>query len=168
MKIGGIILSLCDHSGEWSRPWAEAGYEVRKVDLQDGQDARLLEWIDSPVTGILAAPPLRPLRRVRCPMVGRERRTSHPGRTRCRRRLSSSRRHLPANLVGSRKPYRTTLQISRTTSLVLRPLRFRRPLHQTHPPMGTLHTTHPNRMPHSQKPRRTNRGKQNAQNERQR
>lgn len=53
----GLILSLCDHSGAWSRPYAEAGYDVRRVDLQDGQDVRLLERIAEPVHGILAAPP---------------------------------------------------------------------------------------------------------------
>jgi hypothetical protein len=30
---------------------------VRRVDLQDGQDVRLLEWSSEPVHGILAAPP---------------------------------------------------------------------------------------------------------------
>lgn len=57
-----IILSLYDHSGEWSKPWEEAGYEVRTVDLQnDGTDARLLRydpWMKNDgVFGILAAPP---------------------------------------------------------------------------------------------------------------
>lgn len=50
------ILSLCDHSGAWSRPYAGAGYEVVRVDLQDGQDVRLLEY-PGRVHGILAAPP---------------------------------------------------------------------------------------------------------------
>ena len=53
----GRILSLCDHSGNWSRPYAENGYEVERIDLQDGgQDVRLLEK-GAPVHGILAAPP---------------------------------------------------------------------------------------------------------------
>ncbi len=54
---GRLILSLCDHSGEWSRPYLEAGYEVLRVDLQDGQDVRTLHHLDRPVHGILAAPP---------------------------------------------------------------------------------------------------------------
>lgn len=53
----GLILSLCDHSGAWSRPYEEAGYPVRRVDLRAGQDIRLLKHIAEPVRGILAAPP---------------------------------------------------------------------------------------------------------------
>jgi hypothetical protein len=53
------ILSLCDRSGEWSRPYEAAGYDVIRVDLQNAvrRDVRLLEWIDVPIYGILAAPP---------------------------------------------------------------------------------------------------------------
>jgi hypothetical protein len=51
------ILSLCDHTGAWSRPYEEAGYEVVRVDLLDGRDVRLLKRLDTPVHGILAAPP---------------------------------------------------------------------------------------------------------------
>jgi len=36
-----IILSLCDHSGQWSDPYLNAGYEVIKLDLKNGYDARL-------------------------------------------------------------------------------------------------------------------------------
>lgn len=53
----GLILSLCDETGNWPRPYAEAGYEVRLVDLKHGQDVRLLELPAGPVHGILAAPP---------------------------------------------------------------------------------------------------------------
>jgi hypothetical protein len=53
----GLILSLCDHTGNWSWPYEEAGYQVIRVDLQHGRDIRLLEHIDNPVQGILAAPP---------------------------------------------------------------------------------------------------------------
>lgn len=53
----GLILSLCDYSGAWSEPYRLAGYDVRRVDLQHGQDVRLIEHIDEPVHGILAAPP---------------------------------------------------------------------------------------------------------------
>lgn len=52
-----VILSLCDHSGAWSKPYEEAGYTVIRVDLQDGQDVRLLPWTEERVWGILAAPP---------------------------------------------------------------------------------------------------------------
>jgi hypothetical protein len=51
------VLSLCDHSGEWCRPYREAGYDVRQVDILDGQDVRLFEALPYPVRGVLAAPP---------------------------------------------------------------------------------------------------------------
>jgi len=57
MKIGGLILSLCDHSGNWSRPYEEAGYEVVRVDIQHGEDVRLMTHRDEPVYGILMASP---------------------------------------------------------------------------------------------------------------
>lgn len=52
----GVILSLCDFSGTWSAPYREAGYHVIQVDLQLGQDVRLLKY-PGKVHGILAAPP---------------------------------------------------------------------------------------------------------------
>lgn len=51
------ILSLCDLSGEWPRPYLEAGYNVVTVDLQNGGDVRLLHKPSFSVHGILAAPP---------------------------------------------------------------------------------------------------------------
>jgi hypothetical protein len=53
----GLILSLCDHSGVWSRPYLEAGYKVVRVDLKAGQDVRLMPHVGQRVHGILAAPP---------------------------------------------------------------------------------------------------------------
>lgn len=50
-----IILSLCDVSGNWPHFYKRAGYDVRLFDLPN--DIRLLEKIDEPVHGILAAPP---------------------------------------------------------------------------------------------------------------
>jgi hypothetical protein len=55
--IGRTILSLCDFTGNWSRPYADAGYTVIRVDLQHGQDVRLLRKLDIPIHGILMAPP---------------------------------------------------------------------------------------------------------------
>lgn len=52
------ILSLCDYSGAWSQPYVDAGYDVTRIDLQHGQDVRLLEF-PGHVHGILAAPPCR-------------------------------------------------------------------------------------------------------------
>jgi hypothetical protein len=51
------ILSLCDYSGNWSRPYEEAGYAVVRVDLQNGVDVRLVEYAGVRAHGILAAPP---------------------------------------------------------------------------------------------------------------
>lgn len=50
-----LILDLCGGTGSWSKPYLEAGYDVRVVDLP--QDVRLLKRPLEPVHGILAAPP---------------------------------------------------------------------------------------------------------------
>lgn len=55
--MGPTILSLCDFSGSWSRPYREAGYEVIQVDIKLGQDVRLMGRPTGPIRGILAAPP---------------------------------------------------------------------------------------------------------------
>jgi len=59
-----IILDLCGGTGSWSKPYREAGYDVRIIDPQvwiggDGGtgDVRLLEYIPVGIHGILAAPP---------------------------------------------------------------------------------------------------------------
>ena len=51
-----VILDLCGGSGAWSKPYDEAGYYVQIMDLEDGQDVRLLEKPNFEVYGILAAP----------------------------------------------------------------------------------------------------------------
>ena len=59
------IMSLFDASGEWARPWQEAGYSVYTFDLQTGEDINdfsadyLLNegFGDMEIWGILAAPP---------------------------------------------------------------------------------------------------------------
>jgi len=56
MQADRIILDLCGGTGAWSRPYAEAGYDVRVIDLPN--DVRLLEFDKSlSVYGILCAPP---------------------------------------------------------------------------------------------------------------
>jgi hypothetical protein len=52
----GKILDLCGGSGSWSRPWADAGYEVVIVDAGSGDDVRTYTPPDN-VLGVLAAPP---------------------------------------------------------------------------------------------------------------
>ncbi len=53
-----MILSLCDYTGEWPKPYAEAGYEVVSIDMQrGGADVRLMHKPEYRVHGILAAPP---------------------------------------------------------------------------------------------------------------
>lgn len=51
------VLSLCDYTGAWSRPYRDAGYDVYQVDLQHGDDVRLFKALPFPVRGVLAAPP---------------------------------------------------------------------------------------------------------------
>jgi hypothetical protein len=51
-----LIISLCDFSGVWSKPYRDAGYDVMQVDLKLGKDARLFKKLNRPVHGILAAP----------------------------------------------------------------------------------------------------------------
>lgn len=51
------ILSLCDHSGSWSQPYRDAGYDVMQLDLKLGHDVRLLSKPEARIHGILAAPP---------------------------------------------------------------------------------------------------------------
>lgn len=52
---GKIILDLCGGTGSWSRPYKEAGYDVRLITLPDN-DVRTYEPPEN-VYGILAAPP---------------------------------------------------------------------------------------------------------------
>jgi ribosomal protein S18 acetylase RimI-like enzyme len=59
------ILSLFDASGEWSKPWRDAGYNVLTFDIQTGEDINdfSAEFLmdeglaDANIWGILAAPP---------------------------------------------------------------------------------------------------------------
>ena len=51
-----IILDLCGGTGAWSKPYKDAGYDVRVITFPD-HDVRLCEWQDEPIHGILAAPP---------------------------------------------------------------------------------------------------------------
>jgi hypothetical protein len=51
------VLSLCDYTGNWSRPYEEAGYDVRRIDIKNGHDVRLFGVLPYPLRGVLAAPP---------------------------------------------------------------------------------------------------------------
>lgn len=53
-----VILDLCAGTGAWSEPYREAGYDVRRVDLEHmpKEDVRLMEY-PGRVHGVLAAPP---------------------------------------------------------------------------------------------------------------
>lgn len=57
-----IILDLCGGTGAFSRPYAEAGYDVRNITLPD-YDVRIYEPPEN-VYGILAAPPCNCFSRV--------------------------------------------------------------------------------------------------------
>lgn len=52
-----LILDLCGGTGSWSRPYTDAGYDVKIIDIKNGDDVRLFEHSDKPIHGILAAPP---------------------------------------------------------------------------------------------------------------
>jgi site-specific DNA-cytosine methylase len=62
---GRTILSLFDASGEWSKPWRDAGYDVLTFDIQTGEDINDFSaqfmmdegLADADIWGILAAPP---------------------------------------------------------------------------------------------------------------
>jgi hypothetical protein len=51
-----IILDLCGGTGSWSKPYVDAGYDVRLITLPDN-DVRTFVPPKEPVYGILAAPP---------------------------------------------------------------------------------------------------------------
>lgn len=51
-----IILDLCRGTGAWSKPYRDAGYDVRVLDIKEGCDVRLLQFSKN-VYGILAEPP---------------------------------------------------------------------------------------------------------------
>lgn len=50
-----VILDLCGGTGAWSKPYADAGYDVKVITLP--RDIRLFEKPKYDVYGILAAPP---------------------------------------------------------------------------------------------------------------
>ena len=52
-----VIYDLCGGSGSWALPWLEADYEVRRIEIKEGLDVRLLKIPSDPVYGVLAAPP---------------------------------------------------------------------------------------------------------------
>ena len=53
-----VVIDLCGGTGSWSRPYIEAGYDVRIVDrLTTGEDVRLLSLPRRRPHGVLAAPP---------------------------------------------------------------------------------------------------------------
>jgi len=53
-----IILDLCGGTGSWSKPYTDAGYDVRVIDpLANGTDVRLYKLTKEKIHGILAAPP---------------------------------------------------------------------------------------------------------------
>ena len=57
MFIGDrIILDLCGGTGAWSKPYADAGYDVRVITLPE-RDVRLFREPAGEIWGILAAPP---------------------------------------------------------------------------------------------------------------
>ena len=68
---GKIILDLCGGTGSWSRPYKEAGYDVRLITLPDN-DVCTYEPPEN-VYGILAAPPCTEFSLLNCKAENRER-----------------------------------------------------------------------------------------------
>lgn len=66
-----IILDLCGGTGSWSRPYKEAGYDVRLITLPE-YDVRTYEPPEG-VYGILAAPPCTEFSVLNCIAAPRER-----------------------------------------------------------------------------------------------
>jgi len=56
MNKNKIILDLCGGTGAWSRPYKEAGYDVRVITLPE-YDVLTYELPKEPIYGILSAPP---------------------------------------------------------------------------------------------------------------
>lgn len=52
-----FILDLCGGTGAWSKPYKDAGYKVKLVDVKTGIDIRLMLKPKERVYGILIAPP---------------------------------------------------------------------------------------------------------------
>ena|SRR3990167_9811524 len=52
-----IILDLCGGTGSWSKPYVEAGYDVRLVTLPNDDVRTWREYMELQVHGVLAAPP---------------------------------------------------------------------------------------------------------------
>jgi hypothetical protein len=68
--MAGIILSLFDYTGNWSRPYREAGYPVIQMDKLHGDELLSFDYTRIPqgsVHGILAALPCTHFSRVAAP-----------------------------------------------------------------------------------------------------
>ena len=66
-----IILDLCGGSGSWSKPYVEAGYDVRLVTLPEHNVLTYQPPED--VHGVLAAPPCTEFSVLNCIAAPRER-----------------------------------------------------------------------------------------------
>lgn len=65
--MSGLVISLCDRTGNMVRPWLEAGYRAVTVDIQDApeepgrlhivRDVRGLHWSGEPPVMVFAFPP---------------------------------------------------------------------------------------------------------------
>lgn len=77
-RFARVILDLCGGSGSWSRPYYEAGYDVRVIDIAEwpGRQAVDVRVFRPPseVWGVLAAPPCTMFSCARngCPELARD------------------------------------------------------------------------------------------------
>ena len=133
-----LVLSLCDHSGEWSKPYLDAGYRVERVDIKtDGRDVRLVERPERPVWGVLAAPPCTVFANSGARWARTPRRDARgPVSRRC---LPANRRRLPATVVGAGEPHRQADALPGRADLDLPTVLVWRSLLEADAPVGGLH-----------------------------
>jgi len=56
-KNRSVIVELCSGSGNWSKPYEDAGYAVIRIDIRNGDDVRLQGKPGFKVHGVIAGPP---------------------------------------------------------------------------------------------------------------
>lgn len=140
MNSDKIILDLCGGTGSWSKPYAEAGYDVRVITLPE-HDVRT--YIPPRgVYGILAAPPLYGSFGQRCEVVGAE---GREGTARCACScgcLSQDHRHVEAVVVlESGESGRKVAEVPRRPEVDLQSVRLRRPVHEEDSAVGALQSS---------------------------
>lgn len=127
-----IILDLCGGTGSWSRPWKEAGYDVRNITLPEYD---VLTYIPpKEVYGILAAPPLYGIFGIKLrsctERAGRKKRHGD------RERLLPDYRDVQVEILGDGKSARTPAEVSWKTEADVSAVVVRRSVDKMHGYLG--------------------------------